>query len=810
MQPSIEENQSEEILNSFLSPRYLRRFIAVLLLFWTMIVALMFVWSARQQIQQVRSVALAEARSYINRDEVFRLWVASHGGVYVPVDERTPPNPLLAHVPERDLVTSVGTRLTLMNSAYILRQISQEFADLHLTSLNPLRPENTPDVWEKAALLAFEQGDAEVYEFTEINDEAFLRLMRPIYTKESCLKCHAQQGYQVGYIRGGAAVILPTERLWAASRTYITGLGLGLGILWLGGSLGILAGSRRFLTDAQARKKADEQLREQMGENNKRTQELEAIVDVSAAMRKAETRTELMGVLLEKSLSIMGAQAGALGILNGNSLIFQAAAGQAVGWEGKIFPQDQNLFWEVLREGIPRFVDSPIDDDSFFFLTSIEELHPPVQACIITPLKSGAATMGVLFIWYCIPRQISNTHKRLATAIADMAGNALHRMTIADALKKLVADRTRELDTIYKVTAAASKPARLDTALGSALDPILDSVDAQVGAILLVDDKNRRIRVLAEKDLPAQIKNQIETLDRKSSLEGWVLKHKQLLLIPDLAADPRVYKRTRPKRHFPFAALPMRVGERIVGILEIGRIGGSQFDLDELTLLSFIADHLGLVIENAHLLEQAEHNAVLEERSRLARELHDSVTQTLYSLNLFAGAGRNLAASDKLESIRQHFITIESNALQALKEMRLLIYELRPTVLEEEGLSGALQKRLDAVERRSAMKVNLFADENLVLPGWIEAEIYRIAQEALNNVLKHARASRVDVSLKTDKGILVLEVVDDGAGFDLEQVQNQGGQGLESLRERVKKINGRLSISSSRQRGTEVKVEVKL
>jgi signal transduction histidine kinase len=567
-----------------------------------------------------------------------------------------------------------------------------------------------------------------------------------------------------------------------------------------------------YAADITERKQAENRLQEQMEENFKRAQELETIVEISAAMRRAESRPEMMALLLEQSLKTMGAQAGALGWINGNRLIFQAAAGQAVSWEGKVLPQGEHLFWEALREGCPRFVEASSNDHDpgpAGVMSPFDGLSPDIQAGFVIPLKSGAAKTGVLFIGFCLPIQISNTQKRLAAAIADMAGNALHRMSIADALEKLVADRTRELETIYKVTAAASQPVGLEAALQSALDPVLNAVDARTGAILLVDDENGKFRILAEQGLSPEIKNEIESAGRENSLEGWVLEHKQPLLVPDLAADPRLDRSGKPEAHIPFTALPMRVGERIVGILEIARPGGGQFDMEELTLLSFIADHLGLVIENAHLVELAEQNAVLEERSRLARELHDSVTQTLYSLNLFAGAGKNLAASHDGEPIRQHFMTIEANALQALKEMRLLIYELRPAVLDEEGLTGALQKRLDAVERRSGMKANLNADENLALPGWMEAEIYRIAEEALNNVLKHARASRVDVSLKSDSQILVFKVVDDGVGFDLEQAQNQGGHGLASLRERVEKINGRLTITSSGQSGTEINVEVK-
>jgi len=261
------DNPPEEIHNKAFNVRRLRRYVAVLLVLWTTGIAALFLWSVWQQTQQVKSIALAEARAYINRDEAFRHWVSSHGGVYVPVDERTPPNPLLAHIPERDLITPAGIHLTLMNSAYVLRQISQDYTNLriatgHLTSLNPHRAENAPDDWERAALEGFELGKEEVFDFFELDGVTSLRLMRPIMTQQSCLKCHAQQGYQVGDIRGGVAVSLPTDSLWAATRQYIGGLGLGFGGLWMIGLLGIALSARRFLKDTHERQRAEEALRD--------------------------------------------------------------------------------------------------------------------------------------------------------------------------------------------------------------------------------------------------------------------------------------------------------------------------------------------------------------------------------------------------------------------------------------------------------------------------------------------------------------------------------------------------------------------
>lgn len=159
-------------------------------------------------------MAITEARAAWFTDQTYRQWVISKGGIYVPVSKQYPPSPYLSHIPERDIATPSGKKLTLINSSYMVRQVHSisslsNVAKVHITSLKPLRPQNNADKWETQSLLAFEKGEKELYSFSQINDMSYLRLMRPMVTTKECLKCHAQQGYQVGDIRGGVSVSVP-------------------------------------------------------------------------------------------------------------------------------------------------------------------------------------------------------------------------------------------------------------------------------------------------------------------------------------------------------------------------------------------------------------------------------------------------------------------------------------------------------------------------------------------------------------------------------------------------------------------------
>ncbi len=206
---------------------------------------------------------------------------------------------------------------------------------------------------------------------------------------------------------------------------------------------------------------------------------------------------------------------------------------------------------------------------------------------------------------------------------------------------------------------------------------------------------------------------------------------------------------------------------------------------------------------------QAEESAVLQERTRLARELHDSVTQSLHSATLLAEAGQRLASSGDVERARGYLLRLGDISQQALKEMRLLVYELRPLALREIGLVGALQQRLDAVERRAGVEAQLHMDENVEIPTRIEEELFRIAMEALNNSLKHADPSTVTVNLRVndekDITCLELEILDDGKGFDMDALDDKGGMGLVSMQQRIEQLGGELTILSTPGEGTRVK-----
>jgi signal transduction histidine kinase len=228
---------------------------------------------------------------------------------------------------------------------------------------------------------------------------------------------------------------------------------------------------------------------------------------------------------------------------------------------------------------------------------------------------------------------------------------------------------------------------------------------------------------------------------------------------------------------------------------------------DQLGLLSAVASGLGEAIERTRFRKLAEEAAVMIERQRLARELHDSVSQSLYALNLFVRSSINALEDGARQDLADSLVEVETNAHQALREMRLLLYELRPTILDREGLAQALSLRLDAVEKRAGIQYTFLIRGDREFPQTLESDLYRIAIEALNNALKHSGARRVWVLIDHTPERIKLSIRDNGRGFLVDQVGREG-MGLRTMRERGEKIGGALRVQSWPGLGAQVRLTV--
>lgn len=376
-------------------------------------------------------------------------------------------------------------------------------------------------------------------------------------------------------------------------------------------------------------------------------------------------------------------------------------------------------------------------------------------------------------------------------------------------LEQQVIARTRELSALYDVTAAASASLELETVLERSLDRVLRVMQCHVGAIHLLDQGGKVLHLAASQGIAAESLREVDSMPVNGGLVSWTASRAEPLVVPSVAHGPRALLAIPlATDNASYVGVPMRAKGQVLGVLSIVGEAGRQFHKAEVSLLASIADQVGVAVENAQLYRQAEQLATLRERQRLARELHDSVTQSLYSLVLVAEAGRRLAHSGDLQRVEQALQRLGEIGQQALREMRLLVYQLRPSVLQSGGWVRALQQRLDAVEKRAGVEAELLVEGALALPDSTEQELYRIVQEALNNALKHAMATRVTVRIYSEGQSIQVEVADNGQGFDPQAAYGQGGLGLVTIRERVEKLGGALAIRSAPGQGTTVQVAI--
>lgn len=286
---------------------------------------------------------------------------------------------------------------------------------------------------------------------------------------------------------------------------------------------------------------------------------------------------------------------------------------------------------------------------------------------------------------------------------------------------------------------------------------------------------------------------------------GEAIRQGDAQVITDRELDPRALHLPQAVHLRSSIDVPLKAKSGVIGALMALSDRRAAFDRSDCDVLQSLANQAAIALENARLYTQAQQAAVLEERQRLARDLHDSVTQSLYSVTLLAETGRLASGKNDLPTAESCLQRLGEVAQQSLKEMRLLVFELRPPVLEQVGLVGVLQQRLDAVEARAGVERCLLVEGVIELSAAQEEALYRIALEALNNALKHAMATAVTVRIRADGAGVRLEIIDNGRGFDPAHVGG-GGMGLQTMRDRAEAIGGLLEIHSQPGNGTRVVV----
>jgi PAS domain S-box-containing protein len=385
-------------------------------------------------------------------------------------------------------------------------------------------------------------------------------------------------------------------------------------------------------------------------------------------------------------------------------------------------------------------------------------------------------------------------------------------------LEQRVAERTRELSSLLEISRNVTATLDLQLLFSLILDQIKTLIDYSGATIFSI--QGREFQILDSRGpLPREQVAQLRFPIEAALANQEVVRTRAPLIIDDVRADTPLARAFQDLADGQITTtfgyirswlgVPLLVQDHVIGMLTLDHDQPGHYTPHHADLALTIANQAAIAIENARLFEQAQSLAVMVERQRMARELHDSVAQALYGIALGARTARALIDRDPAAAIEPiEYVASLANA--GMAEMRALIFELRPDSLKEEGLVVALTKHAESLRARHQLDVQVDLCAEPDLPLETKEALYRIAQESLHNIVKHARAHTVALRLRAPTpraSELALDVRDDGVGFDPDGAF-PGHLGLRSMRERVARLGGTLLIDSAPGHGTHIQVRV--
>ena len=503
-----------------------------------------------------------------------------------------------------------------------------------------------------------------------------------------------------------------------------------------------------------------------------------------------------------------------IGLIEGDEVVYRVGAG--VLWDAPDFHfkpsrfkiRSEGLTGWVADTGEPALIPDVKRDPHYVWMQG-----SLTKSELLAPIKVKGKTVGVLDVQSEHENDFEQTDLELMQAIANQTGIAIENARLFAETQHLLEEtkqRANELVTINSVQQELASKLEEQSIYELLGDTFRNFFNAQVVMISAYDPHSNTVehRYAIERgqrvDAPGRLP--------PGGFRDQIIHTKKPVLFNKNVAEEaaRLEQPTIPGTVTPksWLGVPMLLGDQVTGILSVQNLDEENaFRESDIRLLQTFASAMSIALENARLYEQARHLAILDERQRLARELHDSVTQSLYGISLYAQAATGNIHANQIEQAAQYLDDIQNTAQESLADMRLLIYELRPPVLEKEGLISALQQRLISVEDRARIKSSIQTNLTGRLPAQVEECMYQIAREALNNVIKHAHARTVSIHIRQEAGSVSMEISDDGIGFDPETSRRQGSLGLVNMQERAQSQGWALDIASSPGNGTRIKVE---
>ncbi|MBE7434657.1 MAG: GAF domain-containing protein [Anaerolineales bacterium] len=455
--------------------------------------------------------------------------------------------------------------------------------------------------------------------------------------------------------------------------------------------------------------------------------------------------------------------------------------------------QRYNPTWGGFAVRYAPLTGKPLEPGVGYFehLPGAEEMVLPMFQQVLAGETIGANSVrlesgGVVSFWDIFLAPLIENDEIIG--ILNVAADVTEKVMLQHNLEQHVGERTRELQMLLDVSAAANSSLNLDEALERTLDLIVDLVNASRAGVVLLNEQTGEL--IPHTLRPPQEIEQDDLSKVVSACRLVLGKGSTMNIVPDPAQgllEPGVF-------------LPLQLREQKLGVLVIIGAQGTSFSAAQLALFQSIADQLSIAVQNARLFERNEQAAIAAERNRLARDLHDAVTQTLFSASMIADVLPKIWERNPDEGHRR-LEELRQLTRGALSEMRTLLVELRPAALADTDLGDLIGHQVNAFTARTRLLVEYQRHCTFNPPPEIKDAFYRIAQEVFNNIAKHAEASQVHVELRCEPEQVRLTIQDDGIGFDPEASEHEG-LGLKIMDERARNARVKLEIESKIHAGS--------
>jgi signal transduction histidine kinase/HAMP domain-containing protein len=535
--------------------------------------------------------------------------------------------------------------------------------------------------------------------------------------------------------------------------------------------------------------------------SQRRTREIEAVVRADAELFSSLSLDIVLGALVEVVVDALHVDKVVVTLIEGESV----RVGASYGLTAESIARMEQIYGERRDAGVPSLAQT---------LTTIEDIalaDPRVQsmlraegirALLDAPIRSPRGVVGGFGIAYTSEHRFTDDERRLASVIAERAAVAIQNADLYERAQQ----RTREFEALLRADRELFRTLNLDEVLQALVDVAVDVLACDKSIVVLHQGEVDVVRA-ARNHAPDNLALFNQALATMPHEEPPPENQTPQVYVDAVAEAPEFVRGALAREGIAsHISVPVKDATRMLGVFGVSFLVEHAFTEEEQRLYVALADRAAVAIQNAELYEKAQQAASLEERQRLARELHDSVSQALYGIALGARTAR-LRIDEDPSRAAEPLDYVTSLAEAGLAEMRALIFELRPESLATEGLVAAIEKLVASARARHQLviDVDLINEPDCRLD--VKEALYRISQEALNNVAKHAQATHAVVRLAKEDGDLVLAVSDNGRGFDA-SASYPGHLGLLSMPERASKLGGRVTVDSMPGGGTRVVAHV--